>query len=488
MKDSQSLKKKQKKPKKQNRLFTSSAASSQKASTTVFEKKAAKSLKKDKKVKSPQPPLIKGGNKVGFPLKKEGNKMQPHSEKVGSKGQQPIHKGGDKDAVSLAKDNKEKTSGKEKTVEKIVVEWEKSGIPKPAPKTSESVYHKEAQWDVGLFLEKLHKSISAAMHYRPKKKTVSKYNRLFKRYETDLQLVLIPVILLFILSIVTLLNNRAKSALSAYELNNDGAIARVNPYPFVNAVAIPKLSAKAAIIADADSQVVLFSKNPDLRFSMASTTKIMTALVGLEYFTPDSILTIKADAVEGTTIGLQPGDKFNFEDLLYAMMLPSANDAAWNIAANYPGGVEAFVKKMNEKAAELHLSNTHYADPVGLDDDGDYTTVIDMARLASSAVKNSEFTTVTSTKQKVITSLGYGEQYSLNNLNKLLGIYGVTGIKTGTTEGAGEVLVTSTVSNGHTFIIVVMNSTDRFADTKTLLGFIEQSVEFIVPSKPIGEN
>ncbi|HEX8932497.1 MAG TPA: hypothetical protein VF810_05040, partial [Patescibacteria group bacterium] len=103
-------------------------------------------------------------------------------------------------------------------------------------------------------------------------------------------------------------------------------------------------------------------------------------------------------------------------------------------------------------------------------------------RLASFAVKNQELSKIFGTKQKVIATINYSNQYALYNLNKLLGFNGVTGIKTGTTEGAGEVLVTSVVNKGHTFIIVVMNSTDRFADTETLINFLDQSVQFIAPT------
>jgi D-alanyl-D-alanine carboxypeptidase len=217
---------------------------------------------------------------------------------------------------------------------------------------------------------------------------------------------------------------------------------------------------------------------------MASTTKIMTALTALDYYKDDSVLTIKSSNVEGAILGFQKGEKFYFENLLYAMLLPSANDAAVAIADNYPGGIDSFVKKMNENAENLYLYNTHFSDPTGLDDDGDYTTVVDMAHLASYAKQNAKFTEVTSTKEKIITNVSYSRQYPLSNLNKLLGINGVTGIKTGTTEGAGEVLVTSTVANGHTYIVVVMNSLDRFSDTATLLSFISDNVQYILPTLP----
>lgn len=252
-------------------------------------------------------------------------------------------------------------------------------------------------------------------------------------------------------------------------------------YPIVSSVlgASTKslLSAQAAIVMDNDSKVILFAKNPGVRFSMASTTKIMTALVGLEHFGLEDVLTVQRNYVEGSVAKFKPGEKIRFIDLLYAMMLPSANDAAFAIADNYPGGEVAFVDAMNKKAKMLHLFQTNYADPAGLDDDGDYTTVLDLARLGAFAMQNKTLTEITATKQKIITSV-WGNIYVLTNLNKLLGVDGVTGMKTGFTEEALGVLITSKKEKDKTLIIVVMKSEDRFADTQKLLSLISGQVEF----------
>jgi serine-type D-Ala-D-Ala carboxypeptidase (penicillin-binding protein 5/6) len=305
----------------------------------------------------------------------------------------------------------------------------------------------------------------------------------FKKYQSDLVLLLIPVILFLIYLLLANANNNALSKIKQNSLSSENFYTTIHVYPFVQAVQMPQLSAKAAIVTDADSQVVIFSKDPRSRFSMASTTKIMTALTAMEYFKKDAILTVQKGS-EGSQLGLVPGEQYYFHDLLYAMLLPSANDAAQTIADNYPSGSEGFIRRMNDKAAELHLADTHFSDPTGLDDDGDYTNVMDMARLASFAIKNKEFTAITSTKEKFISNIHSTREFDLHNLNKLLGVDGVYGIKTGTTEGAGEVLVTSTVQNGHTFIIVVMNSHQRFVDTQTLLDFIANNIQYISPSFP----
>lgn len=302
-------------------------------------------------------------------------------------------------------------------------------------------------------------------------------------FEKNLLLFFIPLTLFLVFLLLNAINEYYAREISYNQLIPFPIETTFSPYPFITIMPLVQLSAKAAIVMDASSKVVLFSKNPELRFSMASTTKIMTALTALSYYKDNSILIIKSSYVEGTTLRFLQGSQFYFKDLLYAMLLPSANDAAVAIADNYPGGSTAFVAKMNENALKMHLLNTHFVDPDGLEDDGDYTTVSDMARLAILAIQNQEFAEVVGTKQKVITSVDSRFQYPLYNLNKLLGINGVTGIKTGTTEGAGEVLVTSAVVNGHTFIIVVMSSEDRFGDTSTLLNFVGNNVEFILPNE-----
>lgn len=344
----------------------------------------------------------------------------------------------------------------------------KKVIYKARPKKSKKFIHKSAE------------VISSIVEKKPRISAVSP--TFLKKYESDFILLLVPLILLFIYLILIAINTIVSSINKQQQLIEGNFFSTIHVYPFVQNIHTPEISAKTAIITDADSQVVIYSKNPRVRFSMASTTKIMTALVALDYYRKDSILTIKTGNVEGSGLRLYPGEQFTFDSLLYAMLLPSANDAAQAIADNYPGGEEAFVQKMNERAAALHLSDTHYADPIGLNDDGNFTTVVDMARLASYAVKNKDFTTVTSTKEKFISTINQTRTFDLHNLNILLGVDGVFGIKTGTTEGAGEVLTTAANINGHTFIIVVMNSTDRFADTKILLDFISTNVKYIAPA------
>lgn len=291
---------------------------------------------------------------------------------------------------------------------------------------------------------------------------------------------LAPTVLFIVLISLFIFNKDLQKQITGREL-------RVNPlsssslsfYPELKKPITPKLSAQAAVVLDDESKVVLFVKNEKLRFSMASTVKIMTALVALDYYKMDDVLTVFNNNISGVRVGFQRGEKIRFEDLLYAMLLPSGNDAALTIAQNYPGGTEAFVKKMNEKAKELYLFDTHFSDPAGLQDEGDYTTVLDLARLASVAMKNEKFSQIVSTKYKTITTTDGSRSFDLRNLNKLLGTNGVSGIKTGFTDEAGGVLATSSQQNGKKIIIVVMKSQERFKDTEELLSSIEGNLTFL---------
>ncbi len=322
------------------------------------------------------------------------------------------------------------------------------------------------------------------LHQRIKEKILTKTPKenVFKKYKFNPQLALIPLIIIIIILIaITSLNILLRQKIEKEQLLPLQYTIEISPYPFMDKITNPDISAQSAIITDTNSHTVLYSKNPNLRFSMASTTKIMTALVALDYYQDKSILTIHTPYIEGSNIGFYQGEKFYFEDLLYAMLLPSSNEAAYAIAENYPGGKDSFVRKMNEKAQELTIQNTHYEDPIGLDDDLDYSTVLDLSRLAASSIKNKNLASIFATKQKTITDITGSSVYQMENLNKLLGENGVNGIKTGTTEGAGEVLVTSKIENGHTFIIVVMKSAQRFVDTKILLSLITKNVRFYNP-------
>lgn len=325
------------------------------------------------------------------------------------------------------------------------------------------------------------KSIKKKLPFRLKTKAF------FKKYESDIRLILVPIILFIILQILTTLVTAVNMRTHQVQVALESASSPVASYTFFTRPIAPPISAEAALILDRDTKNILYEKNSHIRFSMASTTKIMTALTALDYFKPDDVLTAFSSNVEGVNVGIEIGDRLYFRDAIYAMLLPSGNDVALMIAQNYPGGVEVFVGKMNEKARALHLVNTRFADPAGLNDDGNYTTAFELAQLAAEATQNQTIADVTATKSKVITTVGGTKTFVLTNLNRLLGEYGVTGLKTGHTEGAGDVLITSVVSHGHNYILVVMRSMDRFSDTEILLSYLISDVAVFTPKASTSE-
>jgi len=237
--------------------------------------------------------------------------------------------------------------------------------------------------------------------------------------------------------------------------------------------AAPNITAVAAIAYDPNLEKVLYDKNINARLAPASTTKIMTAIIASEHFNSGDLLTVPPGAiVGGSTMGLTPGEQLTFRSLLYGMMLNSGNDAAYTVAYNYPGGLEAFLIKMNQRAKELGAENTHFDNPVGFDSPTHYSSAYDLMLIAKEAIKNAKLGTVFSTKETSVTSIDKSHQHVLKNLNKLLGEEGVLGIKTGTTDMAGESLVGLVERNNQTILTVMLNSQDRFGETKALLDWI----------------
>lgn len=291
---------------------------------------------------------------------------------------------------------------------------------------------------------------------------------------------LLPIILVAVLFFLAVFDVYQKGKIILKPaLNTPVTNYKSSSYPFLKNKFVPNILAQAAIVVDKDSGVVIYAKNENLRFSPASTTKIMTALTALDYFKLTDILEVKKATDEGSILGLIKGEKMTFLDLLYAMLLPSANDAAFVIAQNYPGEEPSFIKKMNQKAKFLGLNNTHFQDPAGLLDQDDYTTPLELARLASVSLDNKIFSQVVSTKYRFISDIDGVNTYSLLNRNKLLGIDGISGIKTGFTDEAEGVLVSSKAENGHTLIIVVMRSEDRFGDTLALASYLSDSLTYL---------
>ncbi|OGG26388.1 hypothetical protein A2960_03610 [Candidatus Gottesmanbacteria bacterium RIFCSPLOWO2_01_FULL_39_12b] len=250
----------------------------------------------------------------------------------------------------------------------------------------------------------------------------------------------------------------------------------------------PQVSALGVIIKDIPSGATIYVKNEKTKFSPASTTKIITALVALDTFKLDDIMTVKSVLNEGKTMGLQRGEKLAFESLLYGTLVHSANDAAFAIAENYPGGIEKFVVAMNEKAQKLNLFDTHFANPAGFDDQNNYTTASDLAKLALVGLSNKTFSKIVGTRAITVSDVSYTYFHDLKNVNELLGkVPGVSGVKTGLTQEGGEILVSEINKNSESILIVILKSSDRFGETIKLIdwvfsNFVWKNIRDITPT------
>ena len=253
----------------------------------------------------------------------------------------------------------------------------------------------------------------------------------------------------------------AKPTPAAYPVNVTGA------YPGSD------VTATGVVILDIDSGVYLFRRNESESLSPASTTKLLTALVALDNYNLDDVVTVKNLVNDGQTMGLVPGEQITVENLLYGALIHSGNDAAWALADFYPGGEPKFVEAMNVKAKELHLTGSHFTNPVGYDDLDHKMTPIDLALLGEAALNNKVIAKMVAIPAITISDVTHTYFHQLKNVNELLGkIPGVGGIKTGWTEEAGENLITLVERSGHRVIIVVLHSQDRFGDTSALINWI----------------
>ena len=238
--------------------------------------------------------------------------------------------------------------------------------------------------------------------------------------------------------------------------------------------ALPQVSARSAVLIEADSGEVVLEKDADMMLPMASTTKIMTALVAIELLPDDRIVEIHQDAVgvEGSSVYLKVGEKLSFYDLLNSLMLASANDAAAAIAYECAGGIDEFAALMNEKARELGLESTHFTNPHGLDHEEHYTTARDLALLTRYAMHNERFAKVVSTLTYHLERDAENGTCFVVNHNKLLRTYdGAIGVKTGFTKRAGRCLVSAAERDGVRLIAVTLDAPNDWNDHKRMLDY-----------------
>ena len=249
-------------------------------------------------------------------------------------------------------------------------------------------------------------------------------------------------------------------------------IALIFMYNHGGGLAQGETSAKAACVMEMETGRVLFEYNARARLPMASTTKVMTALLAIENGDLSSEVTCSSNAfgVPGTSIYLAEGETLTLEQMLYGLMLASGNDAAVAIAEHIGGSVPQFVQRMNARAAELGAANTHFANPNGLPDDTHVTTAYDLARIARAAMGNEAFRRIVSTRSAQIPWAGRTYSRQLRNKNRLLETYpGATGVKTGFTSRAGRCLVFGASRDGMELVGVVLNCSDWFDEAARLM-------------------
>lgn len=236
----------------------------------------------------------------------------------------------------------------------------------------------------------------------------------------------------------------------------------------------PVLNARAAVIYDRKTKEIIWGKNENEKKAMASTTKIMTAIVVLEKGNLSDVVTIskKAANTGGSRLKVNTNDKISVLDLLYGLMLRSGNDAAVALAEYVGGSIEGFAKLMNKKAIEIGLKNTHFVTPHGLDNIEHYTTAYELAVLTDYAMQNEKFSKIVNTKNTTISINGVAR--NIYNTNELLGtLNGVNGVKTGFTNNAGRCLVTSCTRNGNQIITVVLGCDTKKYRTSDSIKLIE---------------
>lgn len=250
------------------------------------------------------------------------------------------------------------------------------------------------------------------------------------------------------------------------------------------------ISAVSAVLINADTGTIVYEKNPYEKRAMASTTKIMTALLTAEAGSLDEKFTVDSYAikVEGTSMGLEEGDIVTRRALLYGMLLPSGNDAANAAAVSVGGSMTKFVELMNKKAEKLGLKNTHFVNPSGLDAEGHYTTAYDLAMLARAALQNPVFSEICKCESARVEYGNPPYMRGLSNSNKMLWRYnGCIGVKTGFTDNAKRCLVTAAERNGVRLIAVTLNAPNDWSDHEKMLdyGFTQVNPTKIVLPAPI---
>jgi len=253
---------------------------------------------------------------------------------------------------------------------------------------------------------------------------------------------------------------------------------------------INSLTSKSVYIEDIDTATQLFEKNGERVLLPASTTKIMTALVARQEYKLDDVFTIPdIFQIDGYSIGLFKGEKMRVDQLLKAALIQSSNDAAYTLALNHPNGLDGFVKLMNQKVADFNLKSTYFENPAGFDNDSQRSSAHDLAIISKEFMKDDFLREVVGAKEDIISDESGVYKHYLYSTNELLGVdESVVGIKTGTTEGAHQVLITQFNREDRNILIIVMGSDDRYEETSQLIDWVFDEFIWLTPEQIIEES
>lgn len=261
-------------------------------------------------------------------------------------------------------------------------------------------------------------------------------------------------------------------------------------YPSKKTAQVPEplISAKAAIIYDPVDGAILYEKHESDQLPQASLTKLMTAIVALEYYNLDEVARIQngEEKIEGNVMYLKAGENITVGNLMKGLLIYSSNDAATALAYHYPGGYQAFIDQMNIKAQKLHLQETQFKNPTGFDENAHFSSAYDLAILSKEVLSHPELAEIMQTEYAEVQSLDGQIKHPLRTTNLLLHkLSGVVAGKTGSTPLAGECLIAQVEREGHPIITVVLGSQDRFTDTTTLVEWVYNYFDWKTPLQPL---
>jgi len=310
---------------------------------------------------------------------------------------------------------------------------------------------------------------------------ISLNSSILKSVNTRLNLIILALVLIFTLfclpgfSYLSLSSRVLGTKQPEYELLNY----QHYPIPQIDSKTPPVLSAQSFILIDSTSNTTLLAKNQYLRIYPASITKLATALTALNVYSLDEIVTITESYHLGKVMGLQPGEKITVKNLISALLVYSANDAAVSLASHHPQGVSGFLKEMNLITTKYNLTGTHFTNVDGIHQTNHYSTVFDLAQIARISVKNPVLKEAVKTKTLTVSDLSDQITHRLVSTNELLGVVPeIEGLKTGWTPEAGGCFVGLININGHYLISVVAQSADRFADTRLLVDWSKSHLTY----------